>query len=180
MATINPAEDNDYKAEAVVVNGGNNSKSKQEHDAGVWLGLRRIDIVVKYLEFATLVTALVLNLSDTVWSKEKHLWWLIGGTVGLNVLVQSAHMFLYYIANRYAKDKYYWPRVFPKEWIPDDYGTGYSQHYKFFYLLKLLMVAYIGFMVFQEKLDGYFVYLTLFMVWLLIVFDLAYYLFELH
>jgi len=173
--STNPAEDDD-KAEAEIVVG----KGKQDHNAGIWLGLRRFDTVVKYLEFATLVAALVMDRLDIDWYEEKHLWWFIGGVLALNLLMQATHMFLYYIANRYAKDKYYWPRVYPKEWIPDDYGTGYSQHYKFFYFLKILLLAYIGFMVFQEKLDGYFVYLTLFSVWLLIVFDLAYYLFELH
>lgn len=174
--SINPAED-DYKAEAVV---GNKSKSQQDHDAGLWLGLRRFDTVVKYLEFTTLVAALVMDRLDIDWYEEKHLWWVIGGTVSLNVLMQSSHLFLFYIANNCSKDKYYWPHVFPERWEPDNFGSGYFYHYAFFYFLKLLFIAYIGFMVFQEKLDGYFVYLTLFSVWLLIVFDLAYYLFELH
>jgi len=175
----NPAED-DYKAEAKIVYGVVVGKGKQDHDAGIWLNLKRFDTIVKYLEFATLVTALVFDRLGTLdWFEEKYFWWMTGGALGLNFFMQSVHMFLYYVANRYAKDKYYWPRVYPTEWIPDSYGSGYSQHYKFFYFLKALLLAYIGFMVFQEKLDGFFMYWTYGLTLLLLIFDLCFYLFGL-
>lgn len=155
------------------------TKSKQNHDAGIWLNLKRFDTIVKYIEFATLISALVFDRLDLDWFEEKHLWWFTGGALALNWFMQATHMFLYYIANRYAKDKYYWPRVYPKEWIPDDYGSGYSQHYKFFYFLKILLLVYIGFMVFQEKLDGFFVYWVYGLTLLLVIFDLCFYLFNL-
>ena len=158
----------------------NDSKTTQDHGSGTWLALRRADMIIKYVEFATLVVVFVIDRTGADWFEEKHLWWFLGGTLSLNVFIQSAHMFMYYVVNRFRKDKWYWPRVFPKEWLAGDPGSGFSQHYKFFYFLKLLALAYIGFMVFQEKLDDYFIYPMLFFTWLLLMFDLCYYLFRLY
>jgi len=149
-------------------------KHQEDHNAGIWIGLRRIDLVVKYLQVIALGVVFVANRMDVAWGDEKHLWWFIFGIISLNVFAQSVHIFLHYEGT-----KSYWPKVFPNEWTPKKHGSGFGQHYKFFYVLKLLMVAYTGFMVFQGKLDGFFVYLSLFMVCLLIVFDLLYYLFGL-
>jgi len=176
--SINPAQD-DNKAEAEIVYGVVVGKGKQDHDAGIWLNLKRFDTMVKYSEFSALVVALVFDRLNRDWYEEKYLWWIIGGTVALNFFMQSVHMFLYYVVNRWNKDKYYWPRVFPTEWTPDNQGSGYSQHYKFFYFIKALLLGYLGFMIFQEKLDFYWVYPILFLSFLLIIFDLSYYLFSL-
>lgn len=173
------SEDNDFKAEPQVVK-SSGSSSKQNHDMGMWLTLKRADTVIKYLQLAALVSALVLDRLDISWFEEKYFWWTIGGTVLLNLLIQWTHMALYYVANRYAKDKFYWPRVFPKEWMEGDYGSGFSQHYKFFYAMKVFLLVYIGFMVFQEKLDGFFLYVSLQISMILIAFDLLFYVFDLQ
>jgi len=169
MTTVNPAEDQD-------------TKPTQGHDTRLWLTIRRVDSIVKYFEFTALVLALVFDqlTSSVVWFEEKHLWWMIGIALLLNFSMQSIHICLYYVANRYVKEKYYWPRVFPKEWVEGDHGTGYSQHYKFFYGLKALLLSYIGFMVFQERLDGFFVYWVYGLSVVLVVFDLCFYLFNLN
>ena len=170
----NPADES-----SPVVSG--DGKSKEDHNAGMWLVLKRFDSIVKYLEFATLVIVLVFDRLGTMsWYEGKYFWWILGSTLSLNFLMQSFHIFLYYVANRFAKDKYYWPPVFPAEWIPNDHGTGFSQHYKFFYVLKAGSLAYMGWMIFQEKLDEFFMYPILFITFLLIVFDLCYYLFGLY
>ena len=169
-----PTDETDYKASPIV-----NGSSKSKHSAGVWLGLRRFDTSVKYLEFVALVVVLVLDRQNPEWYEEKYMWWITGGTLALNFFMQSVHMFLYYVANRLAKDRYFWPPVFPAEWGEGDHGTGFSQHYKFFYIVKAAVLAYLGWMIFQEKLDEFFIYPTLFLSFLLIVFDLLYYLFEL-
>ena len=177
MTTINPAEDTKTNTEDTTTN---TESSKQNHDSGTWLFLKRGDSVVKYLQFAALVTAFVFDRLGTVeWFEEKYFWWMIGSAISLNFFIQSVHIILYYIVNKCAKDKYFWPRVFPKEWVAEDHGSGYSQHYKFFYFIKALLIAYIGFMIFQEKLDGFFIYWVFGLSIVLVIFDLCFYVFNL-
>ena len=172
----NPAED-DNKAEAEIVYGTVLNKDKQNHEVGFWLFLKRTDVLSKYFEFTALVVALVLNRLEY---DQKYLWWIMGATVSFNFLAQTIHIVLYYIVNRCLKDKNYWPPVFPLPWSAENPGSGYSQHYKLFYFLKSLTIAYLGFMVFQEKLDDFFVFVLFFVVSLLLVFDLMFYLFALE
>jgi len=155
-------------------------QNTQNHYEGVWLTLRRVDTTVKYLQLAALITFLVIDRMHTEFWEHKYLWWGVGITLLLNFFMQSVHMFLYYVVNPRLDDKFYWPRVFPKEWQSDAFGTGYSQHYKVIYVVKALTLAYLGTMIFQEKLDMFFVYVMYGITVECVLIDLCYYLFDLR
>jgi len=158
------------------------TSSRQNHDTGVWLHLKKMDLFTKYSEVAVLVGALVVHRVDTEWSDEKYFWRVIAVTLLLNVFMQSFHIFLYYGVNGcLTDDRFYWPRVFPLEWNGNNNEwSGYSYHFKFFYVLKALILSYLGFIIFQEKLDAFFVYPIYALTILLIIFDLCIYIFNIN
>jgi len=156
------------------------NKGKQNHEEGIWLNLKRFDAIVKYVQFIALIAAFVMDRLNNDGYEKKYLWWITGGTLALNFLMMCSHLFLYYVVNRWAEDKYYWPKVFPKRWQENKPSTGYFYHYWFFFVLKVLVLAYVWLMILKEKLDNYYVYPVLFLSELLIIFDLCYYLFSLR